>query len=79
MSYEGVIQPGEMYEDLGEGTVWGYQGHTVQFHTPAQGTMTITYKVNTSYDAKDPLTVRQTPMAQEAYGSVTLAWEETTE
>lgn len=76
ISYEGTIEPSVMYTDMGEGTVWGHQGHTVQFHTPAQGVTTITYKVNTAYEAEAPLTVRQTPMAQESYGSVVYAWEE---
>ena len=76
MSYNGPIEPDEMCAYLGEGHVWGYEGHTLQFHTPAQGVITITYKVNTAASAEEPLSVRQTPMAQEGYGLVTLAWEE---
>ena len=59
-----------------EGTVWQHQGHYMQFHQLGQGVVTIKYKVNTAYEAEAPLTVRQTPMAQEGYGSVTYAWDE---
>lgn len=79
MSYEGPIVFDEMYSYLGSGTVWGHQGHTVQFHTPAQGRVVITYKVNTTPEATELLTVRQTPMAQSDYGFVNLAWEENTD
>ena len=79
MSYEGPIVFDVMCEYLDSGTVWGHQGHVLQIHTPAQGRVAITYKVNTTPEATELLTVRQTPMAQSDYGYINLAWEEATE
>ena len=76
ISYEGEGDADAMILYRYEGTVWQHQGHYMQFHQLGQGVITIKYKVNTAYEAEAPLTVRQTPMAQESYGSVTYAWEE---
>ena len=76
ISYEGDGNADDMILYRYEGTVWGHTGHYMQFHQLGQGVITISYKVNTAYEAEEPLTVRQTAMAQQGYGWVTYAWEE---
>ena len=60
----------------GERTVWGHKAYVVDLHTEAEGMNVIKYTVTTGVGTENPITVRQTPMANENNGNVVLSWEQ---
>ena len=65
-----------MARNYGERSVWNHTGWCVQVHTLAQSTNTISYKVTCAAGLTQQLNVRQTPMANQANGTVIYAWEQ---
>ena len=78
LSYEGEYAD-EMLELCsynGERHVWGHNAYVIDLHTESEGLNVIKYTVTTGAGAEQPIHVRQTPMANEDYGKVTLSWEQ---
>lgn len=77
ISYDGDYseQMLELCTYNGERTVWYHNCYVIDLHTLSEGLNTITYTVTTGKGAEEPLTVRQTPMANEKQGNVIKAWE----
>jgi hypothetical protein len=66
----------EGYGGLGHYTLYGLDAYTGVMHADVGESIVLRYKVTTSPEATELLTVRKTPLAQERLLSVEYAWDE---